>query len=685
MPSLFDSHDEFNEWFSKDIESAAENKGSKLNEHQLRRLHMILKPFMLRRVKRNVQNELSEKIEKDIYVDLSARQRGLYRRLLANVSVADLLEKAANIGDADSARSLMNLVMQFRKVCNHPELFERADVVAPFSFSCFGRSGPLSREGDFISLPYSTRNPIEYAVPELFYRDGGLLDIPNEGTNDLSGNGCLAKLFNIWSTDWIQSSLYEEAHSSFSFLRFLDLSPGEAHSLHIMPLITRRLVAVEANAKMTQDSPYSLDPTFAPHTPSKLYVINPLPSLRCLEAVQDLPGLDSLALTAWAQSYLSRPGLKWFVPPAVAPVVSCYCTDRTFLERQTRMLDGPLESLALYGLPPDLRDVEDAWSAYQTQIPGLPATGLMESSPPDQLPTSAMQIPEAKRLIYDSAKLARLDALLQELKAGDHRVLVYFQMTRMMDLMEEYLVYRQYKYLRLDGSSKLEDRRDMVIDWQTRPDIFVFLLSTRAGGLGINLTAADTVVFYDHDWNPSNDAQAMDRAHRLGQTRQVTVYRLITKGTIDERIVQLARVKKDVQDLVVGNKSFTDVTKPSEIMQLLLNDDQLASFGTSGSLSAKQAGKRAARSNDTAGDQMRDLWNEEGDDFFGHAAPAGASATEQVDEDKDAGTPVPSTTTVKKRKGATGAPRGRRPGSKNKPKDNIVNKTGDATPASEGP
>ena len=79
-----------------------------------------------------------------------------------------------------------------------------------------------------------------------------------------------------------------------------------------------------------------------------------------------------------------------------------------------------------------------------------------------------------------------------------------------------------------------------------RPDIFVFLLSTRAGGLGINLTAADTVIFYDHDWNPSNDAQAMDRAHRLGQTRQVTVYRLITRGTIDERIVQLARVKKDV-------------------------------------------------------------------------------------------------------------------------------------------
>lgn len=90
-----------------------------------------------------------------------------------------------------------------------------------------------------------------------------------------------------------------------------------------------------------------------------------------------------------------------------------------------------------------------------------------------------------------------------------------------------------------------------------RPDIFVFLLSTRAGGLGINLTAADTVIFYDHDWNPSNDAQAMDRAHRLGQTRQVTVYRLITRGTIDERIVQLARVKKDVSPINQAPFLFT--------------------------------------------------------------------------------------------------------------------------------
>jgi DNA helicase INO80 len=156
------------------------------------------------------------------------------------------------------------------------------------------------------------------------------------------------------------------------------------------------------------------------------------------------------------------------VPPAVAPAITVHCADRTFLERQTQLLEGPLESLALYGLPPNLRESEEACATYEMLIPGLPPTGLFDKSTSDQLPLSTMQVPEAKRLIYDSAKLACLDTLLQELKAGDHRVLIYFQMTRMMDLMEEYLIYRQFKYLRLDGSSKLEDRRDMVIDWQTR-------------------------------------------------------------------------------------------------------------------------------------------------------------------------------------------------------------------------
>ncbi|EPQ60689.1 hypothetical protein GLOTRDRAFT_68543 [Gloeophyllum trabeum ATCC 11539] len=659
MPSLFDSHDEFNEWFSKDIENAAENKGSKLNEHQLRRLHMILKPFMLRRVKRHVQNELSDKIEKDIYVDLSARQRALYRALLANVSVAELLEKAANIGDAESARTLMNLVMQFRKVCNHPELFERADVVAPFSFSVFGQSGPLNREGDFLFLPYSSRNPIEYTIPELFYREGGLLDIPQEESISRQPTDCISHLMNIWSTDWIQKSMYDDVSDSFAFLRLLHMSPGEAHEVHLSPLLTRRLRAAQEERSVLAEDTCVLYVECPPDPPFRIH--RALPTIASVIA-PGLPALPSISKTAWQGSCLSRQGFKFFVPPAVAPSITMYCADRTFLNRQEQFLDGPLESLALYGLPAYLRDSEDAYSGYQSRLPGLSPLGLFGSSPPDQLPASTMQVPDAKRLIYDSAKLARLDALLQELKSEGHRVLIYFQMTRMMDLMEEYLIYRQYKYLRLDGSSKLEDRRDMVIDWQTKPEIFVFLLSTRAGGLGINLTAADTVIFYDHDWNPSNDAQAMDRAHRLGQTRQVTVYRLITKGTIDERIVQLARVKKDVQDIVVGNKSFTDVAKPNEIVSLLLPDDQLANLNATSVMSSQGTGTRTITSINGSEDPARDLWNEEGDEFFGHAGPAQNNGPESVVE--DVGPQAASTRGKKRKNGVSGSGRGRRGGSR---------------------
>jgi DNA helicase INO80 len=135
----------------------------------------------------------------------------------------------------------------------------------------------------------------------------------------------------------------------------------------------------------------------------------------------------------------------------------------------------------------------------------------------------------------------------------------------------------------LDGSSKLDDRRDLVSDWQTRPDLFVFLLSTRAGGLGINLTAADTVIFYDSDWNPTIDSQAMDRAHRLGQTRQVTVYRLLARGTIEERMRDRAKQKEHVQQVVMEGKTSTEqdeeavgFQKGPNVALWLLDDDQAA-------------------------------------------------------------------------------------------------------------
>ena len=122
---------------------------------------------------------------------------------------------------------------------------------------------------------------------------------------------------------------------------------------------------------------------------------------------------------------------------------------------------------------------------------------------------SYMTVPSMEKLIRDCGKLKLLDSLLVDLKAGGHRVLVYSQMTKMLTILEDYMQYRKYSYVRLDGSTSLEERALMVNNFQKDTSIYVFLLSTRAGGLGINLTAADTVIFYDSDWNPTIDAQVI--------------------------------------------------------------------------------------------------------------------------------------------------------------------------------
>lgn len=212
----------------------------------------------------------------------------------------------------------------------------------------------------------------------------------------------------------------------------------------------------------------SRDPDFSIYNATSHLQVSASRILPRFNSTEMLPNLSEISTSSWKMSCLSRASMKWCTPLVIAPPISVYCNDRTFVEAQTYIQDAPLESLALYGLPYEMRFSEESCNTFQQLVPGVPPQGLAGVSPPDQLPLSNMMVPEAKRLIYDSAKLSRLDSLLQELKRGDHRVLVYFQMTRMMDLMEEYLIYRQYKYLRLDGSSKLEDRRDMVIDWQTR-------------------------------------------------------------------------------------------------------------------------------------------------------------------------------------------------------------------------
>jgi len=165
--------------------------------------------------------------------------------------------------------------------------------------------------------------------------------------------------------------------------------------------------------------------------------------------------------------------------------------------------------------------------------------------------------PDKKLLEYDCGKLQKLDELLKELYKGNHRVLIFTQMSKMLDILEIFLSMHNYKYLRLDGTTKIERRQQLIEKFNTDKRIFVFILSTRSGGVGINLTGANTVIFYDSDWNPAMDMQAQDRCHRIGQTKNVTIYRLITKHTIEENILKKANQKRLLDDLVIQGGAFT--------------------------------------------------------------------------------------------------------------------------------
>ncbi|XP_016960527.1 chromatin-remodeling ATPase INO80 [Drosophila biarmipes] len=613
MPTLFDSHDEFNEWFSKDIESHAENKTG-IDEKQISRLHMILKPFMLRRIKKDVENELSDKIEIMVYCPLTIRQKLLYRALKQKIRIEDLLHLASgntNTSSSSSASNLMNLVMQFRKVCNHPELFERRDAKSPFFMRC-----------------------AEYTIPRLIH-DEGLIHRMLPSRKHL-----LYNRFNIFKSEYMQRSLFEDVsvESCFGFTRLCDLSVGDMVDVTLNGIIDfllhyRRVLEKYPLLayrrfwwKKQPDSRYQL---LEPTVENKL-VLDYMPE-KCILRNFIFTAMTANESTVYAFGDYFTYNMQETIEHRV--IRSKILTETSLIEEMAdeSKQDLEVESVEvqtksntksdvkvttllllpefphrprkprsykceplfmprfIYDLGQKVQAVDrhlycDSRSAAWTQIRHqqcensqgreLVSTGLELCRPYSGW--SSVVVPDKETLITDAGKLFVLDTLLTRLKANGHRVLIYSQMTKMIDLLEEYMWHRKHRYMRLDGSSKISARRDMVADFQTRADIFVFLLSTRAGGLGINLTAADTVIFYDSDWNPTVDQQAMDRAHRLGQTKQVTVYRLICKGTIEERILQRAREKSEIQRMVISGGNFKpDTLKPKEVVSLLLDDEEI--------------------------------------------------------------------------------------------------------------
>ncbi|KAJ2777650.1 putative DNA helicase ino80 [Coemansia interrupta] len=512
------------------------------------------------RVKWQYMHELGEKIEHIVPCELTQRQKAMYRGLTSKISVPELLERLqsrSGHGSKDeSDENLMNLVMQFRKVCSHPELFERAEVESPFVSGVFPTTGSLAREGDDISCSFATRSLVTYHMPKMLYRES--LEVPNVRTMRQS---LLHNKLSLWSPHNIAKD--DSVDGMFGLLRLCSPSAGYAMRAFTGSL-SERLDEISEHGERTSGlKQYNMMCRQAGEPlPSSLRSTEPGSVLHALsnvftpENLSVSPVMGSLA-TATADDFehsmmrLISPAYK---PSAVSPPADLVISDRSATwENESMMVANPLVKRLTCGR----RQTPEAdWSQ-----PFL-SQGLTD-----------IWVPSLDKLISYSGKMAVLDRLLTKLKQEGHRVLLYFQMTKMIDLFEEYLAYRKYTYLRLDGSSKISDRRDMVMDWQTRDDIFIFLLSTRAGGLGINLTAADTVIFFESDWNPTVDSQAMDRAHRLGQTKQVVVYRLITRGTVEERILQRARQKDEIHRIVIAGG---DANAAREAQSIVTDGDEAA-------------------------------------------------------------------------------------------------------------
>jgi ATP-dependent helicase STH1/SNF2 len=164
-----------------------------------------------------------------------------------------------------------------------------------------------------------------------------------------------------------------------------------------------------------------------------------------------------------------------------------------------------------------------------------------------------------------SGKFELLDRILPKYQKTGHRVLMFFQMTAIMDIMEDFLRFRGIQYLRLDGTTKSDDRSDLLREFNApNSPYFMFLLSTRAGGLGLNLQTADTVIIYDSDWNPHQDLQAQDRAHRIGQKNEVRILRLISSNSVEEKILERAKFKLDMDGKVIQAGRFDNKSSETD-------------------------------------------------------------------------------------------------------------------------
>ncbi|KAH7925305.1 hypothetical protein BV22DRAFT_1034199 [Leucogyrophana mollusca] len=499
---------EFGEWFSNPLERAIE-MGTMLDDETLQRvskLHTVLRPYLLRRLKRDVEKELPSKFEHLVLCPLSKRQRYLYDEFMARAHTREALQSGVY-------QKIANILMQLRKVCNHPDLFEVRPIVTSFAM---------------------TRSAVaDFEIKELLVRRR-LLHTEDEDTLNLNHLG-----LRFVDNQNVSLLFALETHrlNATSKLPYYSEMLGEPP-----PKDTRTIQGYRAYQAYQQRAQTIARWSHNAYLNRLRCSRRPIYSQELLNTVKGFhrPILPLSALDL-GHNYLDTVILT-------NAAVKSYAT-------RARELSGVVDKFA-FATPPvvalDLPRV--ALPNFEAQAASL---GLEFDSVLHQANVKLqIAFPDPSLLQYDCGKLQELSRLLRERKAGGHRILIFTQMTRILDILEIFLNFHGYLYLRLDGATKIEDRQYITERFNADSRIFCFISSSRSGGVGINLTGADTVVFYDSDFNPQMDRQCEDRAHRIGQIRDVHIYRFVSSHTVEEAMLLKANQKRSLDDLVIQKGEF---------------------------------------------------------------------------------------------------------------------------------
>lgn len=520
MPHLFRSRQEFSYWFSNPLSSAVEGR-SRISDELVKRLHSIMRPFVLRRLKKDVAKQLPAKHEHEVLCKLSRRQQLLYEEFMSRSSTKRALAKDSSANFV----SMMNVVMQLRKVCNHPDLFEPRPIVAPFVCS----------PGLCLEVPSQVVVDLTRAPRLLRVVDDSALRPPAAPLHLVLGPPLFVDDINS-DHDRLRRRLDDQATASVerlhAFRSIVDelgvcstLTLGAVRAtLSLLVSEPLRLAALAVDAWGDDDD--DAVPFWLTLTRNRARRRAPGLLVEMLEA-SSLP-----ERTARMRDAFDR--FVFAVPRAVAP-------QPVLAVRGRKRHDATLECASPRGAVEDLAvRVSRRLSAHMRRV---------------EL-ALAVDFPDRSLVQWDSGKFHKLAPLLRDLKRDHHRCLIFTQMSRMLDVLEAFLCYHGHSYSRLDGSTQPDERQRRVERFNTDESLFCMILSTRSGGLGINLTGADVVIFYDSDWNPAMDAQATDRAHRIGQTREVHIYRLVCEATVEENIIVKAKQKRKLEFVALTEGQF---------------------------------------------------------------------------------------------------------------------------------